>query len=193
MGRETDKMAAEKTAEVEKKAENTEKDGKKETKKGEKQEDELSEEDRQLQDELNMLVERLKESDQRLYRAALESLRTQIRSSITSVPKPLKFLRPHYDSLKEIHEKIKDATTQKFCADVVSVLGMTMSEGRDCLKFRMLGSHEEIGSWGHEYVRHLTGEVAAEWQDLDEEKDKEKKEKLSKLIDDIVPYLMKHN
>ena len=42
---------------------------------------------------------------------------------------------------------------QKFCADVISVLGMTMSEGRDCLKFRLQGSHEEIGSWGHEYVR----------------------------------------
>ena len=45
---------------------------------------------------------------------------------------------------------------QKFCADVISVLGMTMSEGRDCLKFRLQGSHEEIGSWGHEYVRWET-------------------------------------
>ena len=42
---------------------------------------------------------------------------------------------------------------QRFCADVVSVLGMTMSEGRECLKYRLLGSHEHIGSWGHEYVR----------------------------------------
>lgn len=135
------------------------------------------------------------ESDQRLYKPALESLRSQIRASttsMTSVPKPLKFLRPHYDSLKEVHEKIKDDETkvafrnylsselfililhclnssvdtdkgyyfvfvffleQRFCADIISVLGMTMSDGRDSLKFRLLGSKEEIGSWGHEYVR----------------------------------------
>lgn len=55
------------------------------------------------------------ESDQRLYKPALESLRSQIRASttsMTSVPKPLKFLRPHYDSLKEVHENIKDAETK---------------------------------------------------------------------------------
>ena len=109
-------------------------------------------------------------------------MRVLIRSSttsMTSVPKPLKFLRPHYDTLKQIHEKIVDQTTKvrlaivlnssffscciimfcilkKFCADVISVLGMTMSEGRDCLKYRLLGSHEEIGSWGHEYVRYVS-------------------------------------
>jgi len=43
---------------------------------------------------------------------------------------------------------------QRFCADVLSVLGMTMSETRDCLKYRMLGSQEPVGSWGHEYVRY---------------------------------------
>jgi len=29
-----------------------------------------------------------------------------------------------------------------------------MSEARDCLKYRMLGSQEPVGSWGHEYVRY---------------------------------------
>jgi hypothetical protein len=55
------------------------------------------------------------EPNQALYRAALESLRGMIRSSttsMTSVPKPLKFLRPHFDSLKEIYEKIEDQATQ---------------------------------------------------------------------------------
>jgi len=42
---------------------------------------------------------------------------------------------------------------KRFLADIISVLGMTISEGRECLKFRMLGSKEELESWGHEYVR----------------------------------------
>jgi 26S proteasome regulatory subunit N1 len=31
---------------------------------------------------------------------------------MTSVPKPLKFLRTHYDAIKEIYDKIKDAETK---------------------------------------------------------------------------------
>lgn len=49
----------------------------------------------------------LQEKDTALYRPALEELRRLIRSSttsMTSVPKPLKFLRPHYGKLKEIYE-----------------------------------------------------------------------------------------
>lgn len=47
------------------------------------------------------------EKNTALYQPALEELRRQIRSSttsMTSVPKPLKFLRPHYGKLKEIYE-----------------------------------------------------------------------------------------
>lgn len=53
----------------------------------------------------NVLI--LQEKNTALYRPALEELRRQIRSSttsMTSVPKPLKFLRPHYGKLKEIYE-----------------------------------------------------------------------------------------
>ena len=42
---------------------------------------------------------------------------------------------------------------------------MVMSETRECLQFRLEGSDEDIGLWGHEYIRHLAGEVAAEWND----------------------------
>ncbi|OQR71238.1 26S proteasome non-ATPase regulatory subunit 2-like [Tropilaelaps mercedesae] len=157
----------------------------------EAKEPELSEEDKQLQDELNMLVMRLKETDQSLYRSALESLRTLIRASttsMTSVPKPLKFLRPNYQTLKDCHAKMSDKATKAFCADIISVLGMTVSEERDCLHFRLIGSSDEIGSWGHEYVRHLSAEIAQEWM-LNEKARPE----LLGLTRQIVPYHMAHN
>lgn len=47
------------------------------------------------------------ESDSGLYQPALESLRTLIRtstSSMTSVPKPLKFLRPFYEEMGKIRD-----------------------------------------------------------------------------------------
>uniref|UniRef100_A0A672JV41 26S proteasome non-ATPase regulatory subunit 2 n=1 Tax=Sinocyclocheilus grahami TaxID=75366 RepID=A0A672JV41_SINGR len=154
-----------------------------------------SEEDKLLQEELEMLVERLGEKDTSLYRPALEELRRQIRSSttsMTSVPKPLKFLRPHYAKLKDIYQNMAPGENKQFCADVVSVLAMTMSSERECLKYRLLGSQEELASWGHEYVRHLAGEVAKEWQEI-EEGDKAQQELLLKLVKEIVPYNMAHN
>ena len=53
--------------------------------------------------DLDRLCSGFKESDTSLHGPALEQLRVQIRtstSSMTSVPKPLKFLREHYDTLK---------------------------------------------------------------------------------------------
>lgn len=72
----------------------------------------------------------LKGNEVDLYFPALQMLSNLIRTSttsMTSVPKPLKFLREHYLALKEVYEKIKDEKTKKFCADVVSVLAMGVS------------------------------------------------------------------
>lgn len=161
-------------------------------------EPELSEEDKQLQDDLDMLVQRLSEADTSLHVPALEALRTQIRSattSMTSVPKPLKFLRKHYDTLKDLYKKMSSDEARRFLADVVSILAMTVPSDKpgtgDALEYRLLGSREEIGSWGHEYVRHLAGEVAAEWQS--ESCPADRKEQLELLVKEIVPYHVRHN
>lgn len=46
-------------------------------------------------------------------------------------------------------------TVQKLAAEIVSVLAMTLPDDkmRDCLTYRLLGVQDELGSWGHEYVR----------------------------------------
>lgn len=70
---------------------------------------------------------------------------------------------------------------------------MTVGENRECLKYRLTGSALEIGEWGHEYVRHLSGELAGEWEDLATGEDQAKSEKLIALVNEIVPYNMAHN
>ncbi|CAG2107799.1 unnamed protein product [Medioppia subpectinata] len=160
----------------------------------------LSEEDKQLQEELELCVQRLKEPNATLYKPALESLRQHIKSattSMTSVPKPLKFLRPHYQTLKDLYNQMPSEDTKSFMADIVSILAMTINPTEsvntsgEALKYRLIGSHETIGSWGHEYVRHLSGEIATEWQS-ETATDDSKKELLA-LVQDIVPYNMLHN
>ena len=80
------------------------KEGKKEGKKEDKKEpDELSPEDKLLLEGLELAVTRTKDADAGIVSMALEHLAKEIKSataSMTSVPKPLKFLRPHYEDLK---------------------------------------------------------------------------------------------
>ncbi|EDU42238.1 26S proteasome regulatory subunit RPN1 [Pyrenophora tritici-repentis Pt-1C-BFP] len=68
--------------------------------------EELSEEDQQLKSDLDMLAERILGPDTSLYKPALEQVKEFIKtstSSMTAVPKPLKFLRPHYENLEKAY------------------------------------------------------------------------------------------
>lgn len=126
--------------------------------------EELSEEDQQLKSELDMLVERLTEPDTSLYKAALEAIKDSIKtstSSMTAVPKPLKFLRPHYEPMTKLYEQWPAGEDKTSLADVLSVIGMTFSDEdrQDTLKYRLLAPTSDIGSWGHEYTRHLALEI----------------------------------
>ncbi|CAK9297284.1 unnamed protein product [Gordionus sp. m RMFG-2023] len=177
-----------------------EKTGKKEKKDAIITQNEMSEEDKLIKEEIELLIERLNETDEKLYKPALELLRTMIRTSttsMTSVPKPLKFLRPFFGQLKTIYEKIQDKHTKKFCSDIISVLSMTFAtENQDCLNYRLSGSEEEIGSWGHEYVKHLSAELRNVWVDVMETENAENDEmkiKLKILVKDILSFSMKHN
>lgn len=168
------------------------KNGKEEKKTEE--EPEMSEEDKHLQEELDMLVERLKESNTSLHKPSLEMLRSQIKSStssMTSVPKPLKFLRHHYQTMKDLFNEWSDEENKALLADIISILAMTVSEERECLKFHMFGSNDALESWGHEYVRHLSEEIRIEYSSRTTAGSFV--EDLFKLATLIVPYFMSHN
>ncbi|BAF07793.1 26S proteasome non-ATPase regulatory subunit 2 homolog A [Oryza sativa Japonica Group] len=166
-------------------------------KKDEKKDDDLSEEDLALKEQLELYVVRAQDADPGVQKLALESMRQEIRSatsSMTSVPKPLKFLRPHYGTLKSYFETMPESSDLKrYMADILSVLALTMSaEGeRESLKYRLLGSEGDIGSWGHEYVRNLAGEIAQEFQKRQD--DDMPIDALMELVQQIVSFHMKHN
>ncbi|KAE9592999.1 hypothetical protein Lal_00028985 [Lupinus albus] len=158
--------------------------------------EDLSDEDLALKQQLELYVERVQDSDPGLQKVALESMRQEIRtstSSMTSVPKPLKFLRPHYGTLKAYYETMTESDLKKYLADILSVLALTMSaEGeRESLTYRLLGSTGDIGSWGHEYVRNLAGEIAQEY--AKRQSDESPIDELMELVQQIVAFHMKHN
>ena len=157
----------------------------------------LTDEELALKTKLETLVEDIVTShDEKAKSVALESVRKEIRSattSMTSVPKPLKFLRPHYDRLKEAHRQTTHQHNARLLADVISTLASTCAkEGdKDTLKYRLLGSDEDIGTWGHEYLRNLTAELTAAFPER--RNDPGMVQQLLTLVEKIVPYHMSHN
>lgn len=61
--------------------------------------------------------------------------------------------------MADIYESWAESDDRRFLADILSVLAMTYYDGtkRDSLRYRLLGSNEPVGSWGHEYVRLVWG------------------------------------
>jgi 26S proteasome regulatory subunit N1 len=76
---------------------------------------------------------------------------------------------------------------------MLSVLGMTYGdeEKLETLKYRLLSQSDELGSWGHEYIRHLALELGQEYQNrLTDDKE------VQDLVDlalSLVPYFLSHN
>lgn len=172
------------------------KDGKK--KPGEKEEPELTEEELELKKNLELMVERVKEADPGLQKAALESICNEIRTataSMTSVPKPLKFLRAQFETLRARLDTLPTGPNRSMLSDIVSVLSTTIGrEGeRLTLKYRLMGSKDDIGVWGHEYLRHLAGEIGDEYQARVDRGEGANVDDLLHLVHQIVPYHMTHN
>lgn len=219
------------TAEVEKKKDSdTKKNG---SKKDEEAIDTMSEEDKELKERLETCVFTVINKDKEaavtvpIRLKALDVIVTELRtatSSMTSVPKPLKFLRPHFNVLKLFYMDLQNAgdsldndsiELQARLADVLAVLAMTMGkpEDRESLRFKLAGGkfyerlealgaksqHQEdnLGSWGHEFVRSLAGEIGEEYSarvidGADPEQD-EPFADLLQMVDVIVPFHVTHN
>jgi 26S proteasome regulatory subunit N1 len=191
--------------------------------------DNLSDEDRELKERLETCVTTVSDNSLQtgLRMQALEVIVTELRtstSSMTSVPKPLKFLRPHFNVLKALYAPLSekndmgedDLEFRARLADVLAVLAMTMSkpEERASLKFKLAATKdydklratsqkqvpaasENLGSWGHEFVRSLAGEIGEEYQarviaGSDPAHDAAFQDVLD-MVDVIVPFHVTHN
>ncbi len=184
------------------------------------QEEELSEEDLVIKENLDMLAARAQDGDLRLAKVAVESIGNEIRtatSSMTSVPKPLKFLKEHYAPLKKHFGSLEGNSAaaavalRGALADVLSVLAMTSAEtpgSMETLKFKLLSGVKDVAGWGHEYSRHLSGEIGEAYHERMQAEEgagnltEEQQARVSQLPDvsdlmelvrEIIPWNMAHN
>lgn len=126
-------------------------------------EEELNEEDQALKEKLELCLERLGDKDATLRQQALDMIKTEVSgatSSMSSIPKPLKFMAPMYDKLKERYEDHKMVDSfKKQLSDLCSVIAMVSAkeDSLEMLEFCLSGSLTNIQQWGYEYLRALSG------------------------------------
>lgn len=142
----------------------------------------LSDEDLKLKNELEQLANTLLGENVSNHLSALERLNTLIKeatTSMTAVPKPLKFLRPFVDRLTLKYENLDDSSeTKSKLADVLSVLFTTFEDDgfHHVLQYRCLSAEATFEQWGHEYIRHLSLQMGIAFNQLYNEEDKEDSE-----------------
>ena len=123
-------------------------------------------------------------------------------SSMTSIPRPLKFIRPHFNEIKEFYEKFnpsddKEKNYKLMLSDLISVILTVINEkdeeGKELtiLSYVLNGTKKDITSWGQEYIRSLCSDIGEEYN-----KRLDKDEPINDLIDlvkIIAPYLIKQH
>jgi len=189
---------------AEKKDTETEKDTK-------RKKQQLSEEDEKIKVELEAQVEKLEEKDGDVRAETILKLKETIlssTSSMTSIPKPLKFLTPHYDKLAGVYKVAKtspewDQKTVSHFATILSLLSMVQSEDESPVLTYALEIKESIpfSGFGHEYTVQLQSQIKNWYEkylkDQDGEATLEKREHFEKLIWPLalesIKYLLDQN
>eukprot|EP01060_Flectonema_neradi_P030768 TRINITY_DN4533_c0_g2_i2.p1 TRINITY_DN4533_c0_g2~~TRINITY_DN4533_c0_g2_i2.p1 ORF type:complete len:835 (+),score=183.39 TRINITY_DN4533_c0_g2_i2:42-2546(+) len=166
----------------------------------------MSEEDLKIKSDVQDCVDKIYDKDEGIQKLAITTLtnllRTSTGSSVTSIPKPLKFCRAHYPKLVEHYNKM-NATSEnaKSLADVLALVSISMfskKEGDETpsLSFKLKGHPSDLEAWGHEFLRFIAAEVGVMWnlRSAKAEEDGEEKpvnKDLQEIIDVIVPYYLK--
>ena len=104
---------------------------------------------------------------------------TTATSSMTSIPRPLKFIplkfiRTHFSEIKDFYEKFvpsteKDKNYKLMLSDLISVILSVVTEKDEegneltMLSYVLSGTRKDITSWGIEYVRSLCSDIGKEY------------------------------
>ncbi len=88
----------------------------------------------------------------------IKSELTSSSSTMSSIPKPLKFLRLHYESIRKLYDSLEEFDTFKLIiADflaVLSIVAANKSETDTILSFVLRGTRKELHTWGQEFMRY---------------------------------------
>ncbi|KAI5152493.1 26S proteasome regulatory subunit N1 [Enteropsectra breve] len=136
-------------------------------------------------EDLELLIVRLKDSDPEIQKCALDSLHSEVKSSVGTVQARIQTLQ---DLKKEFVGCISsmDEVNQRHLNDLLSVIS-TIDNDDEVLKFKLQGNVESIAEWGHQYVKKLVFSIVSIIKGEAEVYD------YTRLVAPIVDFLFAHN
>jgi 26S proteasome regulatory subunit N1 len=161
------------------------------TKKKKQAVEDLSPEDQLLKEKIESLVEKIcnLENDKQVTIDSLKELTIEVRKSTrlrTAIPKAMKFLKEHYNSLEEAFDTLNPSPRKQNFADFLSLICNSLKEkyDNDCLRYLQQGTMQmNLEDLGEEYILTLSGDLANEYLNLlEEEKDPSQIHELTKQI-----------
>lgn len=77
-------------------------------------------------------------------------------TSMSSIPRPLKFLRLHYDAIRKLYDSLDQHDPFKLLlSDFLAVLTIVTANTTDtCLSFVSKGTLKDLHTWGQEFIRY---------------------------------------
>lgn len=151
------------------------KDDKKDEKKDKKAvENKLTPEEEEMKKNLDDMIEALFDLDNTIKENAFNLLKKEITGStgsMTTIPKPLKFLRPHFEKLRTAYHETENLFFKKLLGDLLCILVLVTDTPDSSLKYILENNLTNFSEWGHELVRSLSGEITTEYlKRLEEQK-----------------------
>ena len=138
------------------------------------------------------MVQALFDNDKDIRMNAFNMIKTEITgatTSMTSIPKPLKFLRDHYATIKDFYTNYNgDIVFKNLLADLLAILATVTKDSS--LSWVLVGDKKNIKTWGTEFVRNLAGEIGDEYINrLEADKGHDD---LIEIVQIIIPYLIEN-
>lgn len=115
---------------------------------------------------------------------------------LVSISKTLLTLDPYFETLKQIHSRLKDVSIQRCLADIISLLATVheaaIKDGfKDTIKYRLIGNKMPIKYWGDEYIAQLVVDIVNEFRE--NQFSRQVQNQLAGLVEEIADYYFKHD
>jgi 26S proteasome regulatory subunit N1 len=119
------------------------------------------------------MVERLEDPNPDIVVRSIQMMKEEIRSAsgtMTSIPKPFKFLQAHFGKIKDLFEAQSQETAKKVFAGFMSLAATYLNDKyeRDALRYLLQSSLEGFIDYGHQYLHSLSADIADEIEEREE-------------------------
>ena len=180
---------------MEKLNDNNKKDEKKDEKKDFAK---LSEEEQEYKNNIEEMLNGMFDQDIDLKKNAFNLIKKEITTStgsMTSIPRPLKYLQGSYEKLKEAYNNEsntnQNSEAKYIFGDLLCILVLVVDTEDTSLKFILENDLKNYGDWGQELIRSLSGEITTEY--LKRLENDTPIEDLIKLVSNVVTILISTN